>query len=516
MYKRQQLIYDYLIDVKDDGSFRMNMEYFNYSQGLTMTNEKFNKLFGGPPREPETNLTQKEMDIARSLQEVTEEIVLKLGNHVYKETGLKNLCLAGGVALNCVANGRLLREGPFENIWIQPAAGDAGGALGAALIGLYKYHNKPRITDEKSDSQKGSYLGPEFDENEIHSFIKSHNNDTHPVTFKNDSQIIFGPESFSTDKDHDRWKGLEVNGFGFEEINECQQSTLFKAFERSGSYVIPNQLGIDGNYHASLQPKPIVVATCNPTQGWLKNLVYTPFMEGTLKKRWHYIQSRIYDNIPLLTAQPDYLPNLLENLNRYEIEVFVEGRWDVALQTGGEFLRSLDLVKHTKPVEIDLSTIIHVSIDSNVYPHIAATVWQLIKNGTGWIIRQVGEVPAADPDNTASRAGKKMCSYLRKIDYKGAVYLYGDRSTKSRNNIDDDKRSFFQIYNEQLIKSGFRTEDKMPSSMPSVPSVADFVNAIFDGDVPGLSIEIGEHCNCLLYTSPSPRDRTRSRMPSSA
>jgi hypothetical protein len=188
------------------------------------------------------------------------------------------------------------------------------------------------------------------------------------------------------------------------------------------------------------------------------------------------------------------LPNLLENLNRYEIEVFVEGRWDVALQTGGEFLRSLDLVKHTKPVEIDLSTIIHVSIDSNVYPHIAATVWQLIKNGTGWIIRQVGEVPAADPDNTASRAGKKMCSYLRKIDYKGAVYLYGDRSTKSRNNIDDDKRSFFQIYNEQLIKSGFRTEDKMPSSMPSVPSVADFVNAIFDGDVPGLSIEIGEHC----------------------
>lgn len=173
--KYKQLIYDYLIDVKNDGSFRMNMEYFNYCQGLTMTNEKFNRLFGGPPREPETNLTQKEMDIARSLQEVTEEIVIKLGNHVYKETGLKNLCLAGGVALNCVANGRLLREGPFENIWIQPAAGDAGGALGAALIGWYKYHIKPRITDEKSDSQKGSYLGPEFDGNEIHSFIKSHN-----------------------------------------------------------------------------------------------------------------------------------------------------------------------------------------------------------------------------------------------------------------------------------------------------------------------------------------------------
>ncbi|MBK7378928.1 MAG: carbamoyltransferase [Ignavibacteriales bacterium] len=173
--KYKQMIYDHLIDVKEDGSFRMNMEYFNYCQGLTMTNEKFNNLFGGPPREPETNLTQKEMDIARSLQEVTEEIVLKLGNHVYEETGLKNLCLAGGVALNCVANGRLLCEGPFENIWIQPAAGDAGGALGAALIGWYKYYNKPRTADEKTDSQKGSYLGPKFSEEEIKSFIKSFN-----------------------------------------------------------------------------------------------------------------------------------------------------------------------------------------------------------------------------------------------------------------------------------------------------------------------------------------------------
>jgi carbamoyltransferase len=151
----------------------MNMGYFNYCQGLTMTNKKFDQLFGGPARKPESKLTQKEMDLARSLQEVTEEIVLKIGNHVYKETKLKNLCLAGGVALNCVANGRLLREGPFENIWIQPAAGDAGGALGAALIGWYKYYIKPRVADEIADSQKGSYLGPEFSEEEIKKFIAS-------------------------------------------------------------------------------------------------------------------------------------------------------------------------------------------------------------------------------------------------------------------------------------------------------------------------------------------------------
>ncbi|WP_304131627.1 carbamoyltransferase, partial [Ignavibacterium album] len=173
--KYKHLIYDHLIDVKEDGSFRMNMEYFNYCQGLTMTNEKFHRLFGGPPRVPETKLTQKEMDLARSLQEVTEEIVLKIGNHVYKETGLKDVCLAGGVALNCVANGRLLREGPFENIWIQPAAGDAGGALGAALIGWYKYFNNPRTADGKTDQQKGSYLGPQFSDVEIYSFIQSKN-----------------------------------------------------------------------------------------------------------------------------------------------------------------------------------------------------------------------------------------------------------------------------------------------------------------------------------------------------
>lgn len=173
--KYKKLIYDHLIDVKEDGSFRMNMEYFNYCQGLTMTIEKFHKLFGGQPRVPETKLTQKEMDLARSLQEVTEEIVLKIGSYVYKETGLKDVCLAGGVALNCVANGRLLREGPFENIWIQPAAGDAGGALGAALIGWYKYHNKPRTADGKTDKQKGSYLGPQYSDDEINSFIKSNN-----------------------------------------------------------------------------------------------------------------------------------------------------------------------------------------------------------------------------------------------------------------------------------------------------------------------------------------------------
>ena len=163
------LIREKLITVSDDGSFQLDMSYFDYATGLTMTNKKFNALFGGPPRKSETELSQREMDLAASVQKVTEDIVLELARGIAKETGERNLCLAGGVALNCVANGILLREKIFDNIWIQPAAGDAGGALGAALsIWYLHYKNKRTLTSER-DAMKGAYLGPEFSNNEIES-----------------------------------------------------------------------------------------------------------------------------------------------------------------------------------------------------------------------------------------------------------------------------------------------------------------------------------------------------------
>ncbi|MDA1055219.1 MAG: carbamoyltransferase [Planctomycetota bacterium] len=168
--KYVDLILKKLIDLKEDGSFRMDMSYFNYCQGLTMTSAKFDKLFGGPPRKPESPLTEREMDMAASIQQVTEEIMLRMARHVHASTGMKNLCLAGGVALNCVANGRILREGPFDQLWIQPAAGDAGGALGVALFIWHQLLGKPReaVAD---DSQHGSYLGPANDEADIKQFL---------------------------------------------------------------------------------------------------------------------------------------------------------------------------------------------------------------------------------------------------------------------------------------------------------------------------------------------------------
>ncbi|GBF82499.1 carbamoyltransferase family protein [Aphanothece sacrum] len=169
--KYVDLIFENLIDLKDDGTFRLNMKYFNYATGLTMTNQNFDNLFGSPPRKPESKLTQREMNIAASIQKVTEEIVLKLANTAHRELGLENLCLAGGVALNCVSNGRLLREGKFKNIWIQPAAGDSGGAIGAALSVWYQYLEKPR-KGSSSDHMQGSYLGPKFESEEIEQYLK--------------------------------------------------------------------------------------------------------------------------------------------------------------------------------------------------------------------------------------------------------------------------------------------------------------------------------------------------------
>ena len=165
--KYAKLIKDHLIDIREDGSFALDMSYFDYCTGLTMTNEKFDALFGGPPRKQESTLTQREMDLAASVQIVLEEVVLKLAKGVARTTGEKNLCLAGGVALNCVANGKLLREKVFDRLWIQPAAGDAGGALGAALGAYHIMLNQPRNVSSDIDAMKGSYLGPEFSQQDI-------------------------------------------------------------------------------------------------------------------------------------------------------------------------------------------------------------------------------------------------------------------------------------------------------------------------------------------------------------
>jgi carbamoyltransferase len=184
--KYRDVILRELIDLKDDGSFRLNMKYFNYGVGLTMTNAAFNRLFDRPPRKPESKLTQSDMDLARSIQDVTDEIMLRMARHVRKQTGQRNLCLAGGVALNCVANGHILRERIFDRIWIQPAASDAGGALGAALFAWHQILGKERKADDVHDSQRGSYLGPTYSNDKIRAYLETQ---TIPFTELTDDEL---------------------------------------------------------------------------------------------------------------------------------------------------------------------------------------------------------------------------------------------------------------------------------------------------------------------------------------
>ena len=191
------LIKKHLIDIKPDGTFRLDMRYFNYATGLTMTNSRFDRLFGGPPRQPESELTQREMDIAASIQVVTEEIVLKIAKTIHSELDVDYLCLAGGVALNCVANGRLDEEGPFNATWIQPAAGDAGGALGAALATWYEYLEKPRRCKANADRMRGSYLGPKAKQSEIESFLESIDAPFHKL---NDADLVSSVADLLTDE----------------------------------------------------------------------------------------------------------------------------------------------------------------------------------------------------------------------------------------------------------------------------------------------------------------------------
>lgn len=302
----------------------------------------------------------------------------------------------------------------------------------------------------------------------------------------NGSIILFKSESYNTDKDLDWMKGLEVNGFLFEEINECQYVTLNKAFERAGAWVLPNN---------ARNPKPLILATCNPSFGWVKELIYDRWKNNTLPEKWAYIPSKITDNehIP-----QDYIDSL-QNLPRFEYEVFVNGNWDIQLKTGGEFLKDFELQNHVKPVKVDIERQINVSIDSNVYPYIAITFWQLIKQDNNcWIVNQIHEIPAKDPNNTASKAGKLIGEYLTEIGYKGLVKLYGDKSTKSRNNIDNDKRSFAEILTDAIIKYGYNVENKMLNSAPSVQAVADFVNFILSGKATFAQININETCKTSI------------------
>lgn len=334
-------------------------------------------------------------------------------------------------------------------------------------------------------------LYPSWDKIKPTSFIKSHNHETHTVTFKNGSQIIFFPESYDTDKELNRWRGLEVNGFGFEEINECQEAAFYKAFERAGSYVIK---GI------KIQPKPLVVATCNPTNGWVKEVIYDKWVKNTLKPAWKYIQSRIYDNIPLLTEQPHYLPSLKENLNKFEYEVFVEGNWDIQLKTGGEFYKCFEPNDHIKPAFYNPALPLHISWDDNVNPYLPLGIFQIIthRNEKGVVefeeLVMIDEIKGITPGNTV----KSVCAeFTRRYQgHEAGLFVYGDATAEKEDTKLEKGYSFFRLAIDYL--KHFKPQLRLNKSNPSVVMRGNWINTVFEKEIGNLRFIIGENCKTAI------------------
>jgi hypothetical protein len=313
------------------------------------------------------------------------------------------------------------------------------------------------------------------------SFILQDANDSNQqtVTFKNGSKIIFFAENYDTDKELNRWRGLEVNGIGFEEINECQYASLLKAFERAGSYVIPNAIE---------QPKPIVCATANPSFGWVKEMIYNPYRDGTLRPNWPYIQSRIYDNIPLLTEQPNYLPSLKKNLNRFEYEVFVEGNWDIQLKTGGEIYKCFEMDKHIKDVFYNPEMPLHISFDENVTPYLSVVISQI--NGNEVYI--INEISGVDPNNTV----KAVCEEFKRIfpNHQSGLFIYGDATSRKEDTKLEKGFNFFRLITDHL--KDYRPTLRVPAANPSVKMRLSWINTIFEKKT--IKIMISPTCKKLI------------------
>lgn len=317
-------------------------------------------------------------------------------------------------------------------------------------------------------------------------------------THKNGSVIMFIGENFDKDKELEALRGLEINGAGGDEVSEMTEKWMNVITSRLGSYMIPN-IPLDQ------QPKPIMICTCNPTQGWVKDVFYDPWKKDRLPKHMYYLPSYVTDNPYLSQA----FINSLQNLPQYEYEVFVLGNWDVVLKTENAFWYSLDINRHVKFRDYCPETTIHVSIDANTMPYCTATLWQVFpdtkeavqfaeilgrpRKNTQTEDSDLIESNSASRDNNhASGLGRMVSEYLRSVDYSNIVYVYGDSTTKNQNAIDEKKRSFYQIFIEEL-QNEYKTVDYVSKKNPQIAKTGQFVNALYEG-YGGWNITINEQC----------------------
>lgn len=303
------------------------------------------------------------------------------------------------------------------------------------------------------------------------------------IEFTNGSKLIFFPENYYKDKELNRWKGLDVNGFLLEEMNELQEQSFWKAFERAGTYVIP---------YSDEQPPPLIIGTCNPSRNYVKKLIFDPWENGTLKAKWFYLPANIFDN-PHLTKQ--YIESL-KNLPYYQYKVFVEGNWNINIKTGGEFLSGFELDTHLFDLKINPEKPIHISLDENVQPYISLTIWQLdesTQEKQTTKIKQIGEIIGIPPKNKILKVAKMLVNYLEKINFDELIFIYGDRTSLKEDTKTEKGQNFFKILQNE-IEMIYKTRLRLPRSNPSVSMSGAFINEILENQFDNLEIQIHEKC----------------------
>lgn len=349
--------------------------------------------------------------------------------------------------------------------------GKTFAGLGALLLLCKKYKNSKWVIVRNTLQTLKLNTIPSFRKICPTSFIKSYNQDTQTVTFQNGSEIIFLGENYADDKELNRFKGLECNGFLFEEINELQQKTFYKGIERAGSHIIENQ------------PPPLILATCNPTNNWVKELIYNKWKLGSLPEKWLYIPSKITDN-PFI---PEDYKESLKTMPTYEYEVFVNGNWDLQERTGAEFYKYFRLDKHVKHCYYEPTLPLHISWDENVNPYLPCGIFQV----QGKDIRFIDLILGKNPRNTVKDVCKDFKFKYR--DHRSGLFVYGDATSQKEDVKAEKGYNFFTLIMHEL--SEFNPIKRVPASNPSVVMRGQFMNAVFYNNFEGISFIISPELN---------------------
>lgn len=348
--------------------------------------------------------------------------------------------------------------------------GKTFAGLSALLLLSKKFHNSKWVVVRNNLQTLKRTTIPSFNKICPTSFIKTYNQDTQTVTFTNGSQILFLGENYDDDKELNRFRGIECNGFLLEEVNELQEVTFYKCIERAGSHIIPNQ------------PKPMILATANPANNWVKTNIYDKYKADALPHNWLYIPSKITDN-PYIPA--DYLESL-KSMPRYQYEVFVEGNWDIQLKVGGEFYKCFELDKHVRQCPYNPNLPLHISFDENVNPYLPMGIYQI----DGRHIMQIDEIAGVNPNNTI----KAVCGeFSRKYpSHNAGLFIYGDATSKKADVKLEQGHNFFRLITDALAQ--YKPRLRVGTSNPSVAMRGSFINAVFENEFDGIKITFDPLC----------------------